>query len=100
MGGQTAMIAFDSGPKLSLGEIHVTAGAAEKLPPEDINEAVRRHGRGDWGDLDVGDIELNIQRLETGGPIASIYTASNGLKFYVLTEADREVTTVLLPEEY
>ena len=94
------MIAFDAGPKLSLGEIHVTLGAAAKIPTEDIAECVRRHGRGDWGEIDVADRELNDQRLRNGGPIASIYTASNGLKFYVLTEADRSLTTVLLPEEY
>lgn len=94
------MIAFDTGPKLSLGEIHVTPGAAAKLPPEDVADAVRRHARGDWGALDLADRELNDQRLAKGGPIASIYTASNGLKFYVLTEADRTITTVLLAEEY
>jgi|SRR5882762_1567902 len=41
-----------------------------------------------------------LHKGETTGPIASIYTASNGIKFYVLTEADRTTTTVLLPEEY
>jgi hypothetical protein len=94
------MIAFDFGPKFSLGEVNITPRAAQKLPPEDITTAIRRHSRGDWGDLDLEDQQLNDQRLEKGGPIASIYTASNGLKFYVLTEADRSVTTVLLPEDY
>ncbi len=94
------MIAFDAGPKLALGEVHMTPGAAAQLPPDDVAEALRRHSKGDWGELDPGERELNDQRLETTGPIASIYTASNGIKFYVLTEADRTVTTVLLPEEY
>jgi hypothetical protein len=62
--------------------------------------AVRRHARGDWGELDFEDAQLNDLRIQEGGPIASIYRASNGLKFYVLTESSREVTTVLLPQEY
>ena len=94
------MIAFDSSPKFALGEIVITQGAARKLPPEDITNAVRRHSQGDWGDINLEDQKLNVRRAEQGGPIASIYTASNGMKFYVLTERDRSVTTVLLPEEY
>ena len=79
--------------------MNVPRSAAAQLPPEDVAEALRRHSRGDWGELDQVDRELD-ERLETTGPIASIYTASNGIKFYVLTEADRTTTTVLLPEEY
>jgi len=41
------MIAFDTGPKPSLGELQVTPGAAAKLPAEDVTEAVRRPARGD-----------------------------------------------------
>jgi len=95
------MIAFDFGPKFSLGQVVITSGAALKLPPQEITAAVQRHARGDWGDIiDLEAQQLNDLRLQQGGPIASIYRASNGVKFYVLTEADRLVTTVLLPEEY
>jgi hypothetical protein len=94
------VIAFDSGPKLPIGHLYVTPGAVSKVAPEDIAEALRRHSHGDWGEIDLADHQLNDQRLENGGPIASIYTASNGIMFYVLTEADRAITTVLLPEEY
>jgi hypothetical protein len=73
---------------------------ALKLPAEDITAAVQKHARGDWGELDFEDSQLNDLRLQDGGPIASIYIASNGVKFYVLTESDRSVTTLLLPEEY
>jgi hypothetical protein len=65
-----------------------------------IDDAVRRHGRGDWGEIGVDDMQANDMRATEGGTIASIYTSSTGIKFYVLTEADRSVTTVLLPEEY
>ena len=94
------MVAFDSGLKLSLGEVVITPGAALKLPAEDITAAVQKHARGDWGELDFENSQLNDLRLLEGGPIASIYIASNGIKFYVLTESDRSVTTLLLPEEY
>jgi len=42
----------------------------------------------------------NHEAVSKGGTVASIFTASNGAKFYILTEADRSTTTVLLPEEY
>jgi len=94
------VIAFDAGPKFSLGEIHVTSGAAAKLLSQDIDAAVRRHSRGDWGEIRADGQEDNDRRLEHGGTIASIYTSSTGIRFYVLTEADRTVTTVLLPDEF
>lgn len=94
------MVAFDSGLKLFLGDVVVMPGAMVKLPPEDVTVALQKHTRGDWGELDIEDSQLNDLRLQEGGPIASIYIASNGVKFYVLTESDRSITTVLLPEEY
>jgi hypothetical protein len=94
------LVAFDSGLKLSLGEVVITPGAALRVSAEDISAAIQKQARGDWGELDFEDSQLNDLRLQEGGPIASIYTSSTGLKFYVLTESDRSVTTVLLPEEY
>jgi hypothetical protein len=94
------VIEFDSNVKLSLGTIVITPGAELKLPAHEITTAVRRHANSDWGDIDFANQQLNDLRLLEGGPIASIYTASNGIRFYVLTESDRSTTTVLLPEEY
>jgi hypothetical protein len=94
------MIAFEPSPKLDLGNVIITPGAASKLPPEDVQRALRRHARGDWGEISEQEQRANDARLEEGGTIASIFTASNGERFYVLTEADRTVTTVLLPHEY
>jgi hypothetical protein len=94
------MIAIDLGPRFELGQIVVTTDAAMKIPPGDIESALRRHSRGDWGDLDSKDRQQNDRAVERGGTIASIFRATNGDKFYVLTEADRSVTTVLMPEEY
>ena len=94
------MIAFDTGPKFSLGRIILTPGAAHKLSTEDVESALRRHGRGDWGDVGVAAQQDNDKRVEKGGTLASIYAGSNGVRFYIVTEADRSVTTVLLPHEY
>jgi len=94
------LIAFDLGPKFNLGEIHITPGAASRLLPQDIDGALRRHSRGDWGEVATDGKSDNDARIEGGGTIASIYTSSAGVRFYVVTEADRSETTVLLPEEY
>ena len=94
------MIALDRGPRFPLGETVITPGAAAKLPLPDIESALRRHARGDWGEMDTGDKAANEAALERGSTLASIYLATNGVKFYVITEADRSTTTILLPEEY
>jgi hypothetical protein len=58
-----------------------------------------RHQRGDWGDLCKEDKQTNEQALATGERIFSSYQLATA-KFWVITEADRSVTTILLPEEY
>jgi hypothetical protein len=58
-----------------------------------------RHVRGDWGDLDDEDKQRNDEALTLGSRIFSAYLVE-GVKFWVITEADRSVTTILLPEEY
>jgi hypothetical protein len=57
------VIAFDAGPKFTLAEIHVTAGAAAKLLPHDIEDAVRRHSRDDWGEVDLEGQQDNDPQL-------------------------------------
>ncbi len=91
---------FESGLRVSLGEIVITPGAASVLSQDEIRKAILRHSRGDWGDLDLEDAQSNDLHLQQGGPIASIYRSSTGQKFYVVTESDRATTTVLLPSEY
>ena len=87
-------------PGFPLGQVVVTTCAACKLNPVDVKAAIGRHARGDWGDLEPADWQVNDQRVVSGGPLASIYKDAKGKRFYVLTESDRSVTTVLLPEEY
>jgi hypothetical protein len=91
---------FTFGPRFTLGRVVITANAEGTLPPEDVLSALRRHARGDWGELDAHDTAANNQALQDGSRLLSAYTASNGTKFWIITEADRSVTTILLPEDY
>ena len=55
---------------------------------------------GDWGELDENDVRENELSLQHGWRILSCYRLSTGVKFWIITEADRSVTTFLLPDEY
>ena len=70
------------------------------LPHEDIQTALKRHLRGDWGDLDEADKTENEFSLEKGFRLLSAYKGANGTKFWIITEADRSVTAVLLSADY
>lgn len=94
------MIAFDFGPKFQLGRTVITANAARELPSEEVAAALRRHVRGDWGDVDNHDWAANEAALVDGSRLLSVYRTTKGIKFYVITEHDRSSTTVLLPEDY
>ena len=59
-----------------------------------------RHRRGDWGDLKDEDKEENEASLREGFRILSAYVSETGIRFWIITEADRSSTCVLLPEEY
>jgi hypothetical protein len=94
------MIAFDLGPSFSLGSVVITRAAASTLTREDVATALRRHSRGDWGELDAHDLEQNQLCLKNGGRLLSVYRTKCGTRFYVITESDRSATTILLPEDY
>lgn len=88
------------GPLFELGKLVSTPGALEALTREDIGKALARHHRGDWGDVGRHDWRENETSLIEGFRLLSIYRGTNGTKFWVITEADRSATTVLLPAEY
>ena len=83
-----------------LGQCVVTANAKDALHPEDVKLALDRHARGDWGDLCRHDWDENQVALAQGLRLFSRYKDRCGTSFYVITEHDRSVTTVLLPEDY
>jgi hypothetical protein len=78
----------------------ITVGASEKLSPEDAAAGLARHLNGDWGDVDAHDREQNDAALHFGGRLMGQYQDPKGTTFWIITEADRSVTTVLLPEDY
>lgn len=84
----------------SLGQTVITRNAAETLDPVDVNAALLRHAVRDWGTLCAEDWQSNDDALQTGCRLLSAYEDSHGVKFWIITEWDRSVTTVLLPEDY
>lgn len=85
---------------LMLGRTVVTANAKNILSSSDIATALRRHQSGDWGELCEEDRKVNEDALKYGDRIMSVYKSKNGTKFWIITEADRSCTTVLMPEDY
>ena len=83
-----------------LGRTVATRGALTHLTHDDILLAISRHVTGSWGDLEIADKARNEQARATEGRLFSVYTSASGVRFYVITEADRSFTTVLLPHEY
>ena len=88
-----------SNPKFSLGQVVITTNAANSLQMADVQHALCRHMRGDWGEACPEDAELNNESLEHGGRLLSVYRSGEN-RFWIITEWDRSITTVLLPEEY
>ncbi len=83
-----------------LGRIVATPNALNQITNEDILSGIQRHQAGDWGDVDEHDFEANNRALTEGTRLLSVYHAAKGVKFWVITEADRSATTVLMPEDY
>jgi len=95
-------------PSFNLGQIVATPGALEATTPEQRFEYLKRHSIGDWGRVCGDDWKINDQAVEDGDRILSAYPidASKPCKgfgentLWIITEADRSVTTFLLPDEY
>jgi hypothetical protein len=83
-----------------LGQVVITANARDKLHPADIPLALARHTRGDWGDVDDHDRRENEISVNQRLRLFSVYHDRNKTKFWIITEADRSATTILLPEDY
>ena len=90
----------DHTAKFSLGQLVATSNALARIPNEEIVNAISRHVRGDWGILDREDWQSNEDALQHGGRLFSSYLSQQNVKFWIITEWDRSVTTVLLPEDY
>jgi hypothetical protein len=88
--------------KFDPGQLVATRAAAEAFAAsgESLYAYVLRHVAGDWGDLDPDDVIENELSLRHGFRLFSCYRLNSGVKVWCITEADRSVTTFLLPEEY
>jgi hypothetical protein len=86
--------------KFRIGRIMATPHALEAIPNEDILAGITRHQSGDWGDVDDDDRQANDRALLDGSRLFSVYHSPNRVKFWIITEADRSRTTVLLPQDY
>ena len=88
--------------KFNLGQLVATPGALSALEEagQDAIEFVSRHASGDWGDLSDDDRKENEFSLFHGFRLLSSYRLRSGTKIWIITEADRSSTTLLLPEEY
>ncbi|MGZ8212915.1 MAG: hypothetical protein ACXWTP_00235 [Methylosarcina sp.] len=88
-------------PMFALGRTLVTRGALAAMQEAGVSPLalLSRHQRGDWGDLCREDKQTNERALTAGERIFSSYRLE-AVKFWVITEADRSATTILLPEEY
>jgi hypothetical protein len=85
-----------------LGVLVATPRALQALPDakENITTFLARHSTHDWGDVGDEDKKQNDASVENGFRLLSAYKLRNGTDIWVITEADRSATTVLLPEEY
>lgn len=88
-------------PAFALGQIVATPGALRLLEAEQqaLHTFLVRHQQADWGDVPPEDSTANHEALRCGDRLLSAYVVGTG-RIWIITEADRSVTTALLPEEY
>jgi hypothetical protein len=89
-------------PLFSLGRLVATPAALAAIARSGESAAVffRRHAAGDWGDVCADDKQLNDDAVAAGERILSSYLTKKGEKIWIITEADRSVSTLLLPDDY
>lgn len=86
--------------RFPLGRLLATRGIVARVAIPEIFDAFTRHQCGDWGELEEEDRLENERSLKDGDRLLSVYHSTTRVRFYVITEADRSVTTALLPNEY
>ena len=86
--------------KFPSGRIVLSRNALVKLDDNDVEVGMARHLSGDWGNVDKLFGRINDLCLTCHLPLSSSYESSHGVKFWIVTEADRSETSVLLPEDF
>lgn len=86
--------------QIRLGRVVAAPGILDAVSREELLAALNRHQHCDWGEVPASDWAANDRALTRRERILSAYYADNQTKFWIITEADRSATTLLLPEEY
>lgn len=94
-----SMLLIVSQTKFPLGQIVIARNAMSTLSETVVNDGLRRHANGDWGQICPEDAQLNNDALIHGDRLLSVYGEGDD-RFWIITEWDRSVTTVLMPEDY
>lgn len=84
------------------GRIFISPGASQvfQMANENPHTYLNRHLTGDWGDLDDHDKSINRQALHQNLRLFSSYILKNKERIYIITESNRQTTTILTPDEY
>ena len=90
------------GAQFALGQTFITPGAQEAfdIAGQTAIQFLRRHMSADWGEISEDDAHENELSLREGLRLLSSYRTAKGQKIWIITEADRSATTILLPSEY
>ena len=86
--------------RFELGDLYMTPMIKELLTQRELFSLIARHAKGDWGMCCEEDRQANEAALQHGARLLSAYKSESGEKVWIITEADRSATTVLLPSEY
>lgn len=86
-------------PKFPTGEVAITPHALEVITLEELISGLQRHVQGDWGNVYPDDAVMNDEALLHGNRILSVYGKGKS-RFWIITEADRSATTILMPDDY
>ena len=91
--------------RFQLGSLVWTRGVNDRIADDEgfakfVLRSIKRHARGDWGELPPEDVQENEFSLKEGFRLLSAYHHQDSTKIWIITEADRSVTTVLFPDEY
>lgn len=86
--------------RFRLGQVVATPAALSGVHSEDLRRSLIRHACCDWGECSEEDARSNDAALGEGLRLFSVFRDRHGTKFWIITEADRSATTILLPSDY
>lgn len=90
----------DKDPLFRVRQVAVTRGADAALSEDDLLVGLIRHVQGDWGAIGEEERQRNEQALLFGERLFSRFVSENGVTYWLVTEPNRCLTTILLPEEH